>query len=392
MLAWLSCLLAPKSVDLLAAPAPPLPDPADADGLSERTAAAFAAVRDVTFTPRCERSAYRHLWAMGCQDLVTREADQDPDTAGRTPNFERLGTGFEPIEIRIDDDFRLTGHHAAVAPGAPVVFVVHGLFDSHVSHYVVAWAEALRRWGFHVVALDMRDHGRLRGRPPAMSLGLFEGRDLLTAARSFAEKEGVSVGILGLSYGGHCAVRAAYEASKGGCADVLRGGVLAMCAPLNVHEAVLALDDPEARLPRPHGLLDRIVLKGLIHTFERHRELRARELGRLEYRIASHGEYVRSAILPRYPDEPGLLGSFLGKARSAQPDVMGAIEVPTLLVHAGDDPLVPAFHTAEAMAAARKNPWVDALVLPCGGHIAFHQEDPEATLAIVGRFFGSLRG
>jgi len=391
MLAWLSCLMAPKATDLRSVEAPALPDPSSASERAERAAEAFAAVRAVEFRPRGERSAYRHLWAMGCADLVTREADQDPDTAGRTPNYEAMGTGFEPVEIRVDHELTLTGHHAAGAPGAPVVLLVHGLFDSHVTSYVVAWAEVLRRWGFHAVALDMRDHGRLRGRKPGMSLGLFEGRDLLAAARSFAEKEGVSVGILGLSYGGHCAVRAAYEASRAGCPEVLRGGVLAMCAPLNVHEAVLALDDPEARLPHPEGVLDRCVMRGLWRNFARHRDLRVRELGRLEYRIRSHGEYIRTAILTDYPDEPGLLGAFLGKARSAQPAVMSSLEVPTMLVHSKDDPLVPAFHTAEAMVAAQKNPWVDARLVDAGGHLALPQEDARGTLEIVGRFFGMLR-
>jgi predicted alpha/beta-fold hydrolase len=327
--------------------------------------------------------------AMGCAELVTREADQHPDTAGRTPNYDAFGA-FQDVEVPGVDGVVLKGKHSVGAPGAPVVIVVHGLYDSHTSRYVVAHAESLRRWGFHVVVLDMRDHGRLRGTPPPPSMGLHEGRDLFAAATALHEAEGVSVGILGLSYGGQCAVRAAHEATLAGRPEVLRGGVLTISAPLNVHEAVLALDDHD-RLPRAEGLIDRLVMRSLYKAFDRHLHLRIAELGRSDRIVNDYEGYVRAHVLPAYPKDPPMVGSFLGAARSTQASVLGRVAVPIAVLHAADDMLVPIRHLHEAREAAGDNPMVHTRELPRGGHVGLGATDADGALGLLAAFFGTLR-
>lgn len=389
MLTWLACLLAPRIQDLTAAPDVELPDPSRHAELLDRVRQTSAEMQEIPWQPRTDLSAYDALIGLACRDLVTREADQHPDTAGRTPNYAAF-PAFQEVSIPGADGVVLQGRRSTGAPGTPVVIVVHGLYDSHTSRYVVELAEVLRRWGFHVLALDLRDHGRLRGRPPPCAMGLHEGRDLFAAASALSQAEGVSVGILGLSFGGHCAVRAAHEATLAGRPEVLRGGVLALSAPLDAQEAVAAIDEP-SRLPRPQGLKQRLIARSVHATLRRHLLIRIHEHGPFGHPVDDLETYIRDVVLPAYPKDPALVGAFLAAARSAQPAVMSKLAVPVAILHAADDPLVPIHHLRLSRALAKDNPFVYTRELPTGGHMGFATFDPQATLHLMGTFFGRLR-
>ena len=230
MLSALACLFAANPPGPTALPTPPLPDPLLLGELTERAVQAHREVAELPLENETGLDGTQLLLAMGCRDLALREANQDPDLAGRPRTWE--GLPFAPVSVPGTDGVQLTGRRSTGAPGAPLVVVVHGLLDSHGSSYVVELSESLRRMGFHVVALDVRDHGGLRGHGPTTSLGPAEGRDLLAAVRALTRGEEVSVGLLGLSFGGVCALHAAHEATRLGEASRLRGGVLSMGSPL----------------------------------------------------------------------------------------------------------------------------------------------------------------
>ncbi len=388
MLTWLACRLAPALTPLTEAPPCPPPEPHPAPDPATRATAVLAEMEGLPFNPAGRCSPERYLLGMGCSDLTTREADQNPDTAGRTPKYESLG-GFEPVEIPGHAGVILRGHHSVGPPGQPVVIVVHGMNDSHVTSYVVEHSEVLRRMGFHVFALDMRDHGLLRGSGPPLSMGFHEGKDLFAAARTLSRREGVSVGILGISLGGQCAVRAAHEATEAGEPEVLRGGVATVCAPLNVHEAVNGLDDP-SRLRRGETLFDRMIMKGTHDELRRHLRLRAVERDPRGPACRNFESYIRRAVLPAYPGVPPMMGAFLGMARCTQESVLGAVAVPTFILHSEDDPLVSVIHAEQAATAAAGNPLVGVRIVPKGGHVALGYEDPQGYLGMITHWFGRL--
>jgi predicted alpha/beta-fold hydrolase len=388
MLDWLACqLLAPRLVDLTQVPTPPLPEPWVDNDLLTRARRTHEELDALEWQARGPINPYKLLMGMGCRDLTTREADQQPDTAGRAPNYAPY-PAFQPLEIPLDGGPVLTGHHSTGAPGAPVVMVIHGLFDSHVTGYVVEYAEVLRRMGFHVVALDLRDHGRQLGRGLPPSLGIEEGRDLFAAARTLSHAEGVSVGIVGMSYGAHCAVRAAHEATLAGEPEVLRGGVLALCGPLDIHEAILGFDD-HGRLPGADAFMDRMIFSELMKVLDRFLRLRTR--GVALPRADAYRVYVEQVLLPAYPEMPGEFDAFLDEARSSQPAVMGKLAVPTAIVHPVDDPLVPVTHARRAREAAGDNPYVHVRELTFGGHIGLAGVDGAATQQLLATWFGRLR-
>ncbi len=408
MLDWLACrLLAPRLLDLTQLPPPELPEPASSDDLLTRAVQTFDELESLDFQARGPTNPYRLLMAMGCRDLLTREADQQPDTAGRAPNYAPH-PGFQPVELPLEGGPTLTGHRSTGAPGAPVVLVIHGIFDSHVTGYVVEYSETLRRMGFHVLSLDLRDHGRRLGSEQPPSLGIEEGRDIFRAARLLSRAEGVSVGLLGLSYGAHCVVRAAHEATLAGEADILRGGVLAVSGPLDIGEALQAFDDP-SRLPRGDSFMDRIIFKEVLKVMSRHLRLRSR--GARLQRPRLWESYVRRVLLPAQAmharhaqaaqaDQAATaeadatdaeVATFLSSARSAQPEVVGSLQVPTAIVHPVDDPLVPVHHARRAREAAGDNPYVRVFELPFGGHIGLSGVDGPGTGQLLANFFGRLR-
>src|SRR6185436_4487548 len=87
MLTWLACLVAPKLQDLTEAPAVDLPEPSPHAELLERARQAWTELAAIPWQPRAGLDAYDIMLGVACRDIVTREADQHPDTAGRTPNY-----------------------------------------------------------------------------------------------------------------------------------------------------------------------------------------------------------------------------------------------------------------------------------------------------------------
>jgi alpha-beta hydrolase superfamily lysophospholipase len=199
----------------------------------------------------------------------------------------------------------------------------------------------------------------------------------------------VPVGILGLSFGGQCAVRAAHEATLAGRPEVLRGGVMTLSAPLQIQEAICALDD-HTRLPAAHGFRQKLIGRESFGVLQRHLELRLREQ-KLARPAEDFEGYIREIVLPAYPELPNLVGALLGAARCTQASVLGAVKVPVAVVHAADDFLVPVLHLREAKRAAGENPHVTTRELPGGGHVSFGIADPAGALGMLAAWFGTLR-
>jgi predicted alpha/beta-fold hydrolase len=121
----------------------------------------------------------------------------------------------------------------------PLVFVVHGIFDSGAQEYVQRLAAELYGLGNSVFVPDLRDHGdTLRAAPEvATTLGMLEGYDLLVLARTIRRACGARVGrvgIAGVSGGGLAAIRA-FTLDRDGSLDA---GVIALSPLLDVPATV----------------------------------------------------------------------------------------------------------------------------------------------------------
>jgi len=219
----------------------------------------------------------------------------------------------------------------AAAQRAPAVVVLHGIAGSKDSHCCVRAAVALHRAGYHAVRLDMRGAGEsVVDAPTLYHAGLTSDLDLVV--RRLANHPRVSgVFILGFSGGGSQALKLAGEWGDAPPAGML--GIATVSAPLD-YTRVGARMDSLACLPyRFHvlrGLLDRA------RRFAEHHPERAR------YRVADLAGIRRfrtfdgSIIVPMHGFTD--VDTYYREASSGP--YLQRIRVPTIVLHAEDDPMV----------------------------------------------------
>lgn len=242
----------------------------------------------------------------------------------------------------------------------PVVVVVHGIGGSSASRYVVRAAVALHRAGHHVVRLDLRGAGAsIPDAPSLYHAGL--SADLGLVVEELAKHPQVSgVVLLGFSGGGSMALKLAGELGE----DVpaaLRA-VVSISAPLD-YTRVGAWMDTLGRLPyRFH------VLRGLSNgarEFARQHPERAHYTPSDVKRLSTFRHYDSTIIVPMH----GFRDVDAYYAAASPGPWLPRITVPTLLVHAEDDPMVP---------GSTVRPWLSAVssavrveVSPHGGHLGW---------------------
>jgi uncharacterized protein len=213
----------------------------------------------------------------------------------------------------------------------PAILLVHGLGGTSQSRYVVRAAVALNRAGFHVACLDLRGVGEgVTDAPAIYHAGLTE--DLRVASDWVAAQAGVSgVTLVGFSMGGHVAVRFAGEV--GDRAGPVRG-VVAISAPLDLSAVSRSIERLRS-LPY-HAYVLRNLVKNA-RAFARLHPQKARfdasRLGRLT-RIRAYDDAV-SAPMHGFASAEDYY-----RRASAAPFIRG-IRIPTLILHAEDDPMVP---------------------------------------------------
>jgi predicted alpha/beta-fold hydrolase len=237
--------------------------------------------------------------------------------------------------------------------GAPVVVLVHGLGGSADSTYIQVTAAHLSGLGYRVVALNLRGAGDSR---PLCRQQYHAGRtddlrDALLALPAHLVRNGVVV--VGFSLGGNMILK--YAAEHGG----LRGAV-SISAPIDLESA-------------SYRFLDRRNYFYLGYLLGRMKQetLDAEEGVTEEERSLIPGlrtilEFDDRIVAPRN----GYSGATEYYARNNARQFLGEIRLPTLLIHALDDPWIPArMYTDYAWSKA---PDLQPLLPRSGGHVGFH--------------------
>ena len=243
--------------------------------------------------------------------------------------------------------------------------LVHGLGGSADAPYVLGAARLAHRAGANVVRLNQRNCGGTEDLTPTLYHSGMSS-DLAAVVRELAGRDGLTrILVAGFSMGGNLALKMAGDMGEG-----RPDALLAVCAvspALDLGETVRNLERTQNR-PYEWNFV-----RGLRRLVLRKKELYprlydTRGLGRLrtvrdfdEIYTAPHGGfdgaedyYARASALPFVP----------------------LIRVPTLIVHAGDDPLVPREPLMRPGVA--DNPCVLTATPPHGGHVAFVSGDKEA--------------
>jgi len=251
---------------------------------------------------------------------------------------------------------------AEVRAQRPAVILVHGLEGSADSQYVVGNANKLWRAGASIIRMNMRNCGG-RGyemaqcTPTLYHSGL--SGDVGAVLRFFLERERLqSIALVGYSMGGNLVLKLA--------------GEFGTDAPRELRSVVgvspaIDLDSSAAALHRPiNRLYERRFLRALLRRF-RHKV-------RLFPRAYDPNRATGIGSLRDFDERITALYSGFASAedyyhRAAAARVVDRIAVPTLIVHAVDDPFVVL--TPETVAAIRANPYITFLQSAHGGHCAF---------------------
>ena len=294
---------------------------------------------------------FRRRWPWLGADLQTVRNVLPFRLAGIPP-----GSG-ERFEIALGDgsgDRLVARYHAAREP-APAVVLVPGLTGCEGSRHVLQAAGAFLAAGAAVVRLN------LRGSAPGRSLArghyhMDRVGDLADACLAVAELDaGIrerGIAILGYSLGGALALRLA---ASPGLPPAVRA-VVAVSAPVDLAATADRIARPRNR-PYERWLLARL-------REESEPVWRARAARGAEAPCSARATSATSTM--RSPQgEAGFRDAADYYARCSPGRTIGALRVPTLVLHADDDPWVP-----PPDLAAR--PPLEIVVTRGGGHVGFH--------------------
>ncbi len=269
------------------------------------------------------------------------------------------GTRSERLELPLADGSgdRLAARllrPASEAPGdRPLVVLVHGLGGSEDSGYIGVSSTHLLASGVRVLQLNLRGAGPSR---ILCAQQYHAGRtaDLRDALRALpAELERAGIVAVGFSLGGNMVMK--YAAEFGG----LRGAV-SVSAPI----------DLSAASHRFLAARNRVYHAYLLASMKREALAEGAAVSEEERRvlpgIRSILEFDEKIVAPR----GGFAGAEDYYAKNNARQFLDAIRVPALLIHAQNDPWIPA--SAYSTFDWGSNPALTPLLPRGGGHVGFH--------------------
>ena len=264
---------------------------------------------------------------------------------------------------------------------SPTLVLVHGLGGSNASAYVMGTAEVAYEAGMNVVRLNQRNCGRTEHLTPTLYHSGLSG-DLRGVVAELLERDRLpAVLVAGFSMGGNLALKMAGELGSEEWQGLL--GVCAISPPVDLSETARHLEHPSNRLYQWR------FVGGLKRMMVRKQELYPRlyELQNLE-RIHTVRHFDELYTAPH----GGFSGAEDYYARSSALPLVPKIRLPTLILHARDDPLVPAAPFLRPEAS--ENPNVLVVTPDHGGHVGFVSGEGKAgrfwAEAIVAKFCHSL--
>ncbi len=254
-------------------------------------------------------------------------------------------------------------HGAAAFSGderRPTALLVHGTAGSSESSYIRRAARALVRAGYHAVAIDLRGtNASALGAETLYHAGLTED---LSAAIAHLERD-PRVGpivVVGFSLGGQTALLLASQWGSAPPASVAK--VVAASAPLDLAETARRIDSPR------RALYGQYVLGGLKRNarslLERARSPLPFDRLRVErcFRVFDFDHFITAPL-------HGFASADDYYARVSSGPRLGQIVIPTTLLLAEDDPMVPLDTLLPSLSAKSASVVVERAAR--GGHLGF---------------------
>jgi predicted alpha/beta-fold hydrolase len=269
-----------------------------------------------------------------------------------------LGASRDEI-VDCGDGVRLLGHYSPQRHASRgLAVLLHGWEGSAAASYVVSTGSLLYESGFDVFRLNFRDHGETF----ALNRDLFHScrlDEVVGALRSIVGRHGAPrTYLVGHSLGGNFALRAAVRAPQVGI-DLEK--VVAVCPVLRPHSTMRALEEGlwvyrTYFLRRwRRSLLAKAACFPELYDFGNLRRFRTLTATTEFFAV----QYARFPDLDAYLNGYAITGEALAK-----------LDVPSQLIAAADDPVVP----IDDLVDVARAPALQIDVVPHGGHCAFLED------------------
>ena len=236
-------------------------------------------------------------------------------------------------------------HRPTDAGKRPLILLIHGLSGSEDSYYVRVSASHLLAAGYPVMRLNLRGAGPGRD----FAKGTYHaGRseDIASALAGLdprQKRHGVVA--VGFSLGGNVLLK--YLSETGANADLL--GAVSISAPIDLKATSVSITSKRNRLYHAHLIDGMRVERGII----------AKD-------IRTITEYDNRIVAP----ENGFRDAVEYYAESSAAPRLGGVRVPTMVIHASDDPWIPV--ACYGQVKWDDNPYLQLKLPVSGGHVGFH--------------------
>lgn len=277
----------------------------------------------------------------------------------RVPRHLAVCAAAREVIFECNQGVRLLGFHS-LCPATPsarapkgLAILLHGWEGSSESTYLLRTAQVLFGAGYDVLRLNFRDHG------PSHHLneGLFYAvllQEVLDAVAQAADLVRAGAAhLIGFSLGGNFSLRIARQARA-----------LPKLASIAAISPVLDPDQATDRIDG-HGLIRRYFLNKWRRSLIRKQELYPHLYAFGEILKLPDLRTTTEALLADHSDYDSAVTYF--KDYAIGPDDLRQVAVPTVILTAQDDPIIP----ADDFKALAPNPMVRVAVQQYGGHNGF---------------------
>jgi len=234
----------------------------------------------------------------------------------------------------------------------------HGMEGSIDSIYMLATAEKAYRAGFNVVRVNFRNCGGTEHLTPTLYHGGLSG-DLRVVVDQLIQKEGLKrIFLLGFSLGGNMVLKLAGEYGDDAPAEVIAVAAVSPSVDLQASsDLILSRRNWLYHKQFVWSMKDRIRLKHQLFPdrYDLTRLPRIRTMREFDEQFTARASGFRD------------VDDYYHRASSIR--VVANIRIPTLIIHAEDDPFIP-FQPLQHPDFA-ENPYILIIATKHGGHVAF---------------------
>jgi hypothetical protein len=299
---------------------------------------------------------------------------------GRGPDLSRFAAKRILFPMPDATGDRLVGTLTLPEDGGgdrPLVVLIHGMTGHEASLYIRRSAHHFLNLGYRVMRLNLRGAGLSR---PLCRQQYHAGRseDIRAVINGMDGRlAGAGLFIFGISLGGNTLLK--YLAEAGRLAPVL--GAASVSAPIDLKATQMRMMAPRNWIY--HGYMLRQMKNEILASASDLSEEERRQVAA----IRTVFEFDDRLTAPR----AGFAGADEYYRRCSAEQLLMEVRVPTLVIHAQDDPWIP--FDAYARVRWRDNPKLQILFPKGGGHVGFHAMGLRGTWhdAQVAAFLARLR-